>query len=446
MHRLRRPFHPSPFHLRPRHPSLPRKQTRTLTLLPRRTSAPTNPPQYVRFQRPWLPSRRRFATIAFYTAITYAYIHFFFPTIKIEIKDADDHSKNSSSGTNDNDDFDEDYDPAQSFFFPFTRATPLPRTFYKGSDPEWRAFIAIAKDSKKRIALQEELKAHVLKGAIAHPLLVKHLGGDPKIGKFWLDINFPDGPPPESSREGIEFTNDGHLRWSKQNVDPEDLWRHQRALWPKATAAAFYNSLALIGRWTWNSAKVATGLGTPGAAPERELERMLMAMTGGKHPSLDTAAAKAAPKDKPVVAHGHKEATSSSSSAIPRERGPWSLPLPPLPSLASISPRNLIPWLPTSLPSDDDDGSTPISMQAEAKTALLIHTFRSNLAKHWNPPSMEPPRGCFVIQGLVEVKGARGRVLFDVSSCYSTTERKFVVVNAKVRGVKKWKQGPKGAA
>ncbi|RMY23232.1 hypothetical protein D0866_05845, partial [Hortaea werneckii] len=56
----------------------------------------------------------------------------------------------------------------------------------------------------------------------------------------------------------------------------------------------------------------------------------------------------------------------------------------------------------------------------------------------------EPPRGSFVVQGLVEVRGSRGRILFDVQSCYDPRQNKYVVVNAAVRGFKRWNQAPRG--
>ena len=74
-----------------------------------------------------------------------------------------------------------------------------------------------------------------------------------------------------------------------------------------------------------------------------------------------------------------------------------------------------------------------------AKT-VFVHS----LMKNWNPKKMEPPRGSFVVQGLVEIKGSKGKIMFDVQSCYDPKESKFVSVNAGMRSTKLWNQSPKG--
>jgi len=44
----------------------------------------------------------------------------------------------------------------------------------------------------------------------------------------------------------------------------------------------------------------------------------------------------------------------------------------------------------------------------------------------------------------VEIKGSKGKIMFDVQSCYDPKEAKFVAVNAGMRSTKRWNQAPKG--
>lgn len=75
---------------------------------------------------------------------------------------------------------------------------------------------------------------------------------------------------------------------------------------------------------------------------------------------------------------------------------------------------------------------------------LAYHVFNHTLAKDWKPKKMEPPKGTCVVQGLVQVKGNRAIMTFDVQAYYDPKASRFVVINASPRMLKKWQQAPRG--
>ncbi|KAL8858007.1 MAG: hypothetical protein Q9178_005468 [Gyalolechia marmorata] len=53
-----------------------------------------------------------------------------------------------------NDDEEEEEDEDDTIFIPLGFAYQLPKTFYKGSDPEWQSFMQLSRDKKKCVALK----------------------------------------------------------------------------------------------------------------------------------------------------------------------------------------------------------------------------------------------------------------------------------------------------
>jgi len=70
--------------------------------------------------------------------------------------------------------------------------------------------------------------------------------------------------------------------------------------------------------------------------------------------------------------------------------------------------------------------------------------FQTTLNKYWAPKKLEPPRGSFVVQGMMEIRGSKGQILFDVQGCYDPKQGKYVMVSARKRNFKLWNQRPRG--
>ncbi|MCJ1251054.1 hypothetical protein MMC30_008285 [Trapelia coarctata] len=52
----------------------------------------------------------------------------------------------------------------------------------------------------------------------------KFLGTPIETRKYWLNVDFPDGPPPEYERAGLEITDD-YVAWTVRPVSPMNLSR-----------------------------------------------------------------------------------------------------------------------------------------------------------------------------------------------------------------------------
>lgn len=316
------------------------------------------------------------------------------------------------------------YAAEDSTFIPMTWSKKLPRQFYKGSDPEWQEFLKVARDKPRHAKIQNELVQLVFKGIQKHPGINMQIGKEAKVGKYWLEITFPDAPPQEYERSGIEIGED-FVAWSQQKVTQEQQWRINRALWPRAAFDGAWNAgLVLVGINYRRFKQWMLGESVDPFSPEERFKHAIEMMA--KH--------QAAKEGKPLNSKRETDPAVPDAAAAGSGAGGSTDPNKPrLPFPLSLSLPSNIPRPPTAAL-----GSTDIP--------IALHVFQANLSKSWNPKKMEPPRGAFVVQGLVEVRGQKGRILFDVQSAYDPKEGKFTKVDAGVRNVKRWNQAPRGGA
>lgn len=432
-----------------------RQQQRNFTSIPRRRYPQTlwkpsgEPVRYqaVRFKKPPYFTWRRALTIGVYTGFTYAYFSLILRYLDVEVEILDDEEalteeekkwqrENPGKQLPSSEPEVEEgpfYAEEDSTFIPLTWAKKLPRTFYKGSDPEWQAFVKVAKDKPRHKKIQEELVSIVFAGCAQHPTISRQLGKEPKVGKYWLDISFPDGPPQEYERSGIEIGN-GFIAWSQQKVSQESQWRLTRALWPSAAFHSFWATGRVLVGIQYRRVKQALGWeGRDPFSPE-ERYRHAIEMMEKQQQSRErkgVGETQTSPDGNPTSAI---VTTSNSADAAAKP----SIASPTVGSNASSQPDSKkLPWhIPVPMPS--------ASAASSADIPIAMHTFSHTLSKLWSPKKTEPPRGTFVVQGLVEVRGQRGRMLFDVSSAYDPGKGKHVKVEAAVRGFKRWNQAPRG--
>lgn len=376
--------------------------------------------QAVRFKKPGL-TLRRVATIGLYVGAIYAYINIIGRYLDIEVEILDDEDIEEEDGE-DEDEEGPFYADEDSTFIPMTWAKKMPRTWYRGSDPEWQEFVKIAKDKQRHRKIQDELVQIVFSGSQQHPGIYRQLGNESKVGKYWLDISFPDGPPQEYERSGLEI-GDGYIAWSQQRISPENQWRLMRALWPKPLFDSVWATTKVLAGIQYRRVKQALGWeGKDPFSPEERYKHAMDMMQKQQQARERKEVGKAQmdPDGNPGAVVGsstNNEAQPARSSSGDGKRLPWTLSVP-LPSSANASNSTDFP--------------------------IAAHVFHSTLSKQWNPKKMEPPRGTFVVQGLVEVRGGRGRMLFDVQACYDPKVGKYVAVNAGVRNFKRWNQAPRG--
>ncbi|KAI5366068.1 hypothetical protein Slin15195_G075970 [Septoria linicola] len=372
--------------------------------------------QSVRFKGRGL-SMRQVATYGIYIGCLYAYGGMVVKYLGIEVEMLDEMVEEEEVEEEEIED--DGYAHPDSTFIPLTWSTKLPRTFYKGSDPEWQEFVKIAKDKQRHSKIQNELVQLVFRESVKHPGVARQLGKDTKIGKYWLDISFPDGPPQEYERSGIEIA-DTYIAWSPQKISPEDQWRLSRVLWPKAAADSLWATGKMLAGINYRRIKQA--LGWEGKDPFSPEERMRHAIEMHTKQHQQNQSRKQVGQGQ-LEPNATPDAVSGGANIQPAKS-------------TSDEAKKLRPWmLDVPMPKPGEDSmDVPIAMSV----------FQTTLMKQWNPKKVEPPRGTFVVQGLVEVRGQRGRMMFDVQSCYDPKAAKFTTVNANVRSFKRWNQAPRG--
>ena len=143
----------------------------------------------------------------------------------IEKKERDEEDGEESEEEEEDDDDDEDSivpdeQPEDAIFIPLGLVRQCDKTYYKSSDPEWRSFVEFAVNKernekvRRRHLFKTSLQVEVTNyepGELADlvGLSVKQakaaqklLGKDIRVGKYWIDVDYPEGPPREYERGG----------------------------------------------------------------------------------------------------------------------------------------------------------------------------------------------------------------------------------------------------
>lgn len=283
-----------------------------------------------------------------------------------------------------------------------------------------------------------------MQGVATHPQISRALGQDAKVGKYWFDTQFPDGPPQEYSRKGIEI-GDTFIAWSEQRISAEQQNRNSRLLWPAGTANGIYAFSKTLFGFQYRKVKEMLGMDTkaePGSHEHRINNMMQM---------LEAQQAQEASKTARRLGKTQTDPGSSSTgtgitvdpttpshgiqSTTPQQPGRSSSDTTKSSSSSNGNPENKHWYMPTlkiGLPGEP--------MEQAIATAVFAHT----LHKSWAPEKTEPPRGTFVVSGLVQMRGSRAAMTFDVQAFYDPKAGRFSTVNVQPRSVKPWRQSPRG--
>ncbi|KAL4802856.1 hypothetical protein BDV18DRAFT_145678 [Aspergillus unguis] len=122
-------------------------------------------------------------------------------------------------------------EPGQSFtkgiFIPITWAESQARDFYARSDPEWKVFMELQKDSKRMASIKGELASLVLSEASQSNLLSRMLGPPFSLRETWLLHQFPTRAPAVINISGVAITDTG-ISWVKMPMSNDMLRRSAR--------------------------------------------------------------------------------------------------------------------------------------------------------------------------------------------------------------------------
>jgi hypothetical protein len=233
---------------------------------------------------------------------------------------------------------------------------------------------------------------------------------DEKKGKVWLEIRFPDGPPIEYERPGIELTED--LEWRKATRPVADMHhkRLSRVLYPTEVANALYQDTKRKAELSWKGVRALMGWGEP-PAPETLLNVAQKRIANpALPPSAEVSGTPTATSPPASIAPNSKQSTESASSLS-----------------AQFSELGFV------LP--------------DPKTLMLdLSNFRQTFRKSVKPLQVQAPRGTFMVLGLIEIRGTRASMTLNVSAAYDPKQGRYVGLKAAVWNVIEYKQSPKGGA
>lgn len=307
----------------------------------------------------------------------------------------------------DEDEDEEEYDDAV-LFLPTGLSRQKPKTYYRGSDPEWQEFKKISQDKARIERIRQEL-INLVRTSCSSPAYIAKIGEvDPKRGRAWIEFKYPDGPPPEFERPGYELTEDLEWRQTTRDVEPAHHHRITNLLSPTAAAAALYEDTKRKAGRSWNT--FAAYIGWADQPEHLTVQQIIQQATNTRPPS----------------------SPSSSSTAT---------------ASTTTSPFTTTP--PTSSNSSNDkppeEKALTIALPDPKTLTLDLTNLRDSLAKsHRQTTALNTPRGAFGVHALVEVWGSRARITLNVTAVYDPKQARFVALSVNLWNQVALRQTPKG--
>lgn len=325
-------------------------------------------------------------------------------------EDADQHKEHGDQHEEDEDE--EEYDDA-ILFLPTGLSRTKPRTFYRGSDPEWQEFKKLSQDRARVERVRQEL-VNIIRKACSTPAYQAKIGNiDHKKGRAWIDFRYPDSPPPEYERPGYELTEDLEWRKTTRDVDPVHHAKVNRLLFPANVAGALYRDTKRKVERSWNHITAQMGWAEKIEGPTIQ---QVIQNAGNATPPASPAA------PSPVAAHPSPFGTAL-PGATQQSAGQSSPP-------AAGTDRDL----------------AGIALPNPQALTLDLGQFRQEFTKtHIKEASLVTiPRGSFGVHALIEVCGSKARLTFNVIAIYDPKAGRYIGMNATVWNQVANRQSPRG--
>lgn len=387
----------------------------------------------VRIRRPFLSRQRLVGAVAI-TAATYGLGQYLGLEVEIEeeeeaeqqtkpgrwkkqvrkedgsLEEVDDEEANEDGEDEDEEDADEEeYDDAV-LFLPTGFSRLKPKTFYKGSDPEWQEFKKVSQDKKRIERIRQEL-VDLVRTSCSSPSYVAVIGAvDHTKGKVWVEFKFPDGPPPEYERPGYELTEDLEWRKTTRDVEPAHHHRLNKVLYPTAVAGALFEDTKRKAERSWND--LAVYMGWVEKTEPNAFQQMMQQITNPSPPT--------GPLAPPAAA---------APSA------------PPGTSLPTATQQPASPGSSTAAGSTKELG---LALPDPKALTLDLGQFRRDFQKANRTQVHHVPRGAFGVHALIEVYGSKARLTLNVVGVYDPKVGRYVGLQAKVWNTVAHRQAPKG--
>ncbi|PSR83400.1 hypothetical protein BD289DRAFT_282230 [Coniella lustricola] len=293
---------------------------------------------------------------------------------------------------------------------PFTEKQVQPPP-YAGSEEEWQSFKAFSQNHELRQRVKDDLSTLVKKAAEKNMIVRRWAkkGEGFQLGPRWLIISYPERPPPECVRWGLEWNDEG-LFLKEQNVDPRTQALIDRVLKPYPVANASYAFAKAMVKHNVN--KVANFFGyqpggneinTSGLNPE-------VAKTLSKFASRQTADGNAATGSSTSASEPSAPSTDSEQPTAAKPEGlakPDGVKGPGGPS-GSLTKDNI-----------------PYYQSLVGKGSGPWMAFTDGYKRAWRPLKCHPPRGSIAVHGLIALESPKGRVYIDVFAWYHPKTDQF---------------------
>lgn len=372
--------------------------------------------QRVRIRRPFFRNSRLVGGFAIVIA-TYCVGRALGLEVEVsEIKEGDNRSVRNNGHSKDAEGWqiageeqdEEDDDDDVLLFLPTGLSRPKPKTFYRGSDPEWQEFRKIATDRPRAERIRAELTKLVRDTAVKTPGYAARIGTvDPNKGNRWIEFQFPYSPPVEYERPGVELTDGLEWRRTTRPVETAHHHRLHRLLYPTNVANALYADTKSKANAAWKSFRDYLGIEKkPENVPLQTMfEHAVVATSGTPSPGLSP---------------------SSSSPSPSTTQTPVSADSPP------------------SVQNAAKDLGVPLPLPHLSSLVLDLKKFQQEVQKSSKPAPQLVPRGAFYVLGLIEIYGERSRLTLNVTAVYDPKQGRYVALGAKVWNLSEHRQLPQG--
>lgn len=301
---------------------------------------------------------------------------------------------------------------------------PLPFTMkmvdsppYKNSDPEWQAFIKFNKNKELLKSVRVELADLVRKTAAASPVLVQKCGSDMKLGRYWLDIQYPSRPPPIFVWKGLSIGDYGVSIVEEPMDTVAAIWI-SRALYPSVLTQSLWSFSSTLMKQ--NAANLAKLLGYEQNSPpppplQQAIERAQQQI---KKPTAksDSQGSSSLPPTSTQASDG-----SSTGSTSVEKRPAESSPTPGTSPNSSVIP--IVPSTESGKPKSAKDIHG--IKHTQEHTSGAWSAFKQKFAQTWRPMGALPPRGAIYISGLVEVYTPRALLTVDCTAWWDPKTERF---------------------
>ncbi|GAB0134059.1 hypothetical protein EsDP_00002445 [Epichloe bromicola] len=285
--------------------------------------------------------------------------------------------------------------------FPFT-TNEVKQPPYKGSDPEWLAFLAVNKDQQAQKDIKFGLAEMIRRGVEKNPGYVRLLGGkDIKLKKMWLDILYPPAPPPKHYVSGIIIDDDG-IFWGDRPIDSLAASHLDMAIYPKAVALTVWTFVNSLCRQTAQDVAKALGLSTE---PPQDTSWQTVAINRMR--------------EQGGLGTPEKQAAKASG----RAEKPTNIPVP-------TSTVDLF-----GSPFGNDS-------QLDPRIQGALHDASMTFSKNWQPVKQPPSRGCIRVDGLVELQGKNALMAVYVVGWYDPKQKTYMAIQTGLKHLVHLKQRP----